>query len=78
MCCGFRSIKSILVVRFASVIAMLQTKFGNDDLGARVTILLSKVVYTFHKVALFSVSFFIKRQSRLILWRSRDIKLLGH
>ena len=63
MCCGFRGIKSILVVRLARVVAMLQAELGNDDLGARVTVLLGKVVYAFHEVARRSVSVFVKRRS---------------
>ena len=42
---------------------MLQAQFGNDNLRARVTILLSKLVYTFYKIARRTVSIFIKRRS---------------
>lgn len=51
------------MVRLARVVAMLQAEFGNDDLGAGVTVLLGKVVYTFHEVARRSVSVFVKRRS---------------
>ena len=60
MSCGFCGIKSILVVRFACIVALLQAEFCNDDLRARVTVLLGKVVYIIHKVARGSVSVFIK------------------
>ena len=78
----FCGVKCVLVVRFARIIAMLQAKFGDDDLRTRVAVLKSEGVHIVLKIASRSVSIecvvFVKRRSRLILRRPRNVKLLGY